>query len=344
MSADLDRAAEFRRLIRLDETEGSIDLSELQSYLLLPFPDGHPELRLYNWALSLRFLPPRRELWAPTLASRAAQYRRLVKQLFRGWPDFLDAPAPTPPPGRFLECPKLAEQIHKDVRRMPDFRGALLSLCDDAAAGRHLRRLERLLFVFAFVNTKCAYTQGFHELAAPLYYTALAAGAAVCQTDDATEAITFFMLFNLLIETGFYTLFQRLEAAQLQERLEIVAQAARLSDSKFADSFFGQALAPGLMAILGQWVSILFAQAFQDRFFDLLRLWDHLLVLHRGIADFAMMLSAGYVLLRKKAISKMNAEQAQIALQQSFDVDVATLLRIGHQLWDLWTSAHDRER
>jgi hypothetical protein len=346
MSADVDRVAEFRRLIRLDETEGFIDLSELQSYLLLPFPEGHPELRLYNWALSVRFLPPRRELWDSTLRSRTAQYRRLVKQIFRGWSDFLDFPAFENlhlQPGRFIECPKLVEQIHKDVPRLSRLtREAMESLCpsDIELLGRRLRRLERLLFVFSFVNTKCEYTQGVHELAMALYYTALAAGPVIGNSDDDTEAITFFMLFNLVIETGLYTLFQCIEPDKIQARLEMVVQVTRLSDSKFADSFFGPTPPLDLLTAFFPWVSFLFAQAFDLR--DLLRLWDHLLVLHTEITDFAMMLAAGYVLLRKKAISKMNMEEVQLELQmQPLEVDVATLLRIGHQLWDLWRTAHE---
>jgi hypothetical protein len=54
-----DRVAEFQKLIRLDDIEGPIDLSELRRYLLLPFPDDHPGLRFYNWQLSFCILPPR---------------------------------------------------------------------------------------------------------------------------------------------------------------------------------------------------------------------------------------------------------------------------------------------
>jgi hypothetical protein len=49
--------AEFRKLARLDEMEDPIDLPELHHYLLLPFSDGHPELRFSNWQLSLCVLP-----------------------------------------------------------------------------------------------------------------------------------------------------------------------------------------------------------------------------------------------------------------------------------------------
>jgi hypothetical protein len=76
---------------------------------------------------------------------------------------------------------------------------------DLAIRDRHLRPIEPLVFVLSFVNTKCNYTQGFHELAGPLYSMVLAGASAI--SDDETEAIAFFLLFNLLIGTNLSTVF-----------------------------------------------------------------------------------------------------------------------------------------
>jgi hypothetical protein len=48
------------------------------------------------------------------------------------------------------------------------------------------------------------------------------------------------------------------------------------------------------------WVSLLFAQSLELR--GLLHLWDHLLVFNGMMVDFVMVLSAAYLLFRKKTV------------------------------------------
>jgi hypothetical protein len=129
---ETDRAVAFRKLIRLDEAEGSISLADLQKYLLLPFPDDQPGLRFYNWQLSLRVLPPQRELWDTTWKTRTMQYGRLVKHIFRNVPDFLDSGLQ---PGRLIECPKMMQEIHRDVVRLPKISQELVALPGIAISG-----------------------------------------------------------------------------------------------------------------------------------------------------------------------------------------------------------------
>jgi hypothetical protein len=328
---DLDRVAQFRKLIRLDESEGTIDLNELHRFLLLPFPDGHPELRFYNWQLSLRVLPPQRELWDRTWKVRTEQYHGLVRKIFRNVPDFLDSGLQG---GRFIECAKMMQAIHKDVPRMPKISRELLTVCkgDSVKCDRHFRRIERLVFVFSFVNTKCTYTQGFHELSAPLYYMVLLAAQTLGLSDDDVEAISFFLLFNLVIGTNLYTVFTTLGAIEeIEGRFSKIITAVRLCDSHFADYLFTE-LAIQPLHFSFPWVSLLFAQSLEVQ--DLLHLWDHLLVFNEEIVDFLMLLSAAYLLFRKKALMRMDFDNVMSELHNTKEMNFMTLLRIAHQLKD----------
>jgi hypothetical protein len=326
-----DRVAEFRKLIRLDETEGPIDLSKLHRYLLLPFPDGHPELRFYNWQLSLRVLPPRRELWEQTWRTRNIQYHGLIKRIFRNVPDFLDSGLQS---GRVLECAKMMTLIHSDVGRMPPFFRELLHLCDGdfRLRDRHLRRIERVVFTFSLINTRCAYTQGFHELAAPIYYMVLAGTQSIGMTDDQAESISFFLLFNLIIGTNLYTVFTTLgKIEEVQGRFATIVDAVKVFDSNFADYLFNQ-LGIQPLHFCFPWVSLLFAQSLDLK--DLLHLWDHLLVFNDKIVDFVMMLSAAHLLFRKKALMRSDYDSVMSDLHSALDMNFMTMLRIARQLWD----------
>jgi hypothetical protein len=231
-----DRVAEFRKLIRLDEDSGSINLSDLHKYLLLPFPDGHPELRFYNWQLSLRVLPPQRELWDKTWEVRESQYHGLVERIFRNAPDFLDVGLQS---GHIIECKKMMQAIHKDVIRMPRIYRELERMCggDPKLRDRHLRRMERVIFTFSFINAQCTYTQGFHELAAPIYLMVLAGTQSIGKTDDQAESIAFFLLFNLIIGTNLYTVFVTLgKIEDIQGKFSIIVEAVKIFDAHLGES------------------------------------------------------------------------------------------------------------
>jgi hypothetical protein len=222
--------------------------------------------------------------------------------------------------------------IHKDVRRMPKIFRELLTVCngDIVRRDRHLRRLERVVFVFSFINTKCTYTQGFHELAAPLYYMVLLGAQILNKSDDEAEAISFFLLFNLIIGTNLYTVFSRLGAiSEVEGRFARIIAAVRVFDGHFADYLFTE-LGIQPLHFAFPWVSLLFAQSLELQ--DLLHLWDHLLVFNEEIVDFVMLLSAAYLLFRKKTLMRMDFDTVMGELHNASEMNFMTLLRIAHQL------------
>jgi hypothetical protein len=224
------------------------------------------------------------------------------------------------------------EAIHKDVPRMPKIYRELLALTkgDIVKRDRHVKRIERILFVFSFVNTKCGYTQGFHELSAPIYYMVLLGAEPLGMSDDDAEAIAFFLLFNLIIGTNLYTVFTTLgKIEEIEGRFARIVEAVRVFDGHFADYLFTE-LAIQPLHFSFPWVSLLFAQSLEIP--ELLHLWDHLLVFNEEIVDFVMLLSAAYLLFRKKTLMKMDYDNVMSELHGAPEMNFMTLLRIAHQL------------
>jgi hypothetical protein len=88
------------------------------------------------------------------------------------------------------------------------------------------------------------------------------------------------------------------------------------------------------------WVSLVFAQSVELK--ALLHLWDHLLIFNQDLVDFVTMLAAAYLLFRKKALMRMNHEEALEELQAPSEMNLMTLLLIAHQLSDQLKSPQSR--
>ena len=323
------RVQEFKDLIKLDDPEGTVDLSRLKEYLHLPFPDGHPELRFYNWQLSLGVLPLQRSLWEKSWERREAQYFRLVHKLFRNCPAFLESGKQG---GDEIECPDIMTGIHSDVKRMPRIIKELETLVGAENQLRHVRRLERMIYAFAIVNTRCPYTQGFHEVAAPFYCVAVDGARALGMSEDRAESIAFSLLFGLLVGAGQYRVFTCLDnRAEMQAMFSKIETAVSSRDSKFAEFLFKEKhIEPIHFGF--PWVSMLFAQSLNHD--ELLRLWDHLLIFREDIVDFTMLVCAAYLLSIKSVLTKLEFDGILTELHGAKGMNIMRMLRIAHQLWE----------
>jgi len=328
MSDDDSRVAEFRRIARVDDEDGTVDLQRLGLFMLRPLPEGRPELRFYLWQLSLGVLPTERAQWEPVWGAREAQYFGLVRKLFRRCSGFLDAGFVV---GSSLECPDVLAGIHSDVLRLPRFWREIKTIVGDEDGPRHSRRLERLIYAFSIVNARCPYTQGFHEVAAPLYCVAVTGARALGLSDDRAEAIAFCMLFGVMVKGQLARVFTAVGRLRKIERLFTrVAEAVALADSDFAEFLF-QTRRVLPVTFVFPWVSVLFAQSLGVA--DLLRLWDHLFVLGERTVDFAMFVAAARVINMREQLYALDFDGVMMELHAGGDMDVAAVLGIARELW-----------
>jgi hypothetical protein len=160
----------------------------------------------------------------------------------------------------------------------------------------------------------------------------LAGTQSIGMTNDQAESISFFLLFNLIVGTNLYTVFTTLgKIEEIQRRFEMIIDAVKVFDNNFANYLFNHLNIQPLHFCF-PWVSLLFAQSLGLE--DLLHLWDHLLVFNDKIVDFVMMLSAAYLLFRKKALMGKDFDSVLSDLHNAPEMNFMVMLRIAHELWD----------
>lgn len=333
-----EKAQEFRKLIHLDEESGDISLTEFKNFLLLPFPEGYDDLRFYNWQLSLKVLPLKRELWKKTWEKRESQYFGLIERMFRDCPDFLDYGLRG---GRVIESADVLSKIHGDVVRLQGTLPAIYKVINNPEENHiHRHRLERIIYAFSLVNSRCPYTQGLHELAGVLYYTALAGTRKLSMTDNQAEAIGFFLLFNLIVGAKLYEYYANVEdESKIKQKLNSIQEVIKANDPSFAKFFFDdQKILPYYFGV--NWVSLLFSQKLQ--FNNLLLLWDHILVFYDKIFEFVLMISAASILVKKREFMKLTYGDILNELQNNKDMNILSVLRVARTLWSDFNQSNDK--
>jgi hypothetical protein len=98
----------------------------------------------------------------------------------------------------------------------------------------------------------------------------LAGASEIGISADQSEAIAFFLFFNLLIGINLHTVFQQL--------VMMISYAVRLFDNHFPDHLFNE-LKIRPIDFCFSWVSLVFAQSLELK--ELLRLWDHVLIFNQ---------------------------------------------------------------
>lgn len=324
MMENEERAEEFSRIIHLNEEEGIVDMNAVRDFVMLPFPEDHPELRFYNWQLSLHALPVDRSQWESTWKSREQQYFKLVKKLFRNCPNYLD----TEIRGKdHIECYDVMKGIDSDVKRIPGMITEIAkTVTEEDHVKRSLRRMKRVIYVFSVANTRCPYTQGFHEVAAPLFIVALRGAQALGMSEDRAESISFTMLFNLIIRSKLDTIFGGIgNMSELDAKFSVITDTVTQSDSEFGEHMFQRLMLRPLMFAFS-WVSMLFAQKLDMT--RLLELWDHILIYDDRMVDLAMMISASCLLLKRSTLRQLSYEEVMTTLSEPFDIDIMAMLRM----------------
>lgn len=161
----------------------------------------------------------------------------------------------------------------------------------EAVMCRHMRRLERLLYVFATMNSTLGYLQGFNELASVLYHVNVHAMEYLGDMDT-VEAITFHCFQALIGKTRiheFYTVhdgpdivmfhMRRFSSLMLVHLPEVQGRIDQLGIEPLEYAF--------------RWFNVLFAHEHQLP--TLLIIWDSLLAHIDDLMDFVFCVAMAHV-------------------------------------------------
>jgi hypothetical protein len=159
--------------------------------------------------------------------------------------------------------------IHTDVARLSRYFQFFTD--DPSELTFHIRRLERLLYLFSTSSSAVGYVQGYHEILVPLYYVFVKGGREFGLGFDESAAIAYFMLHGFVNGTIVGEFFMG-EGGEVTRICENAAKTLKKWDGELMAKMDENGIP--LILVAFSWITVLFAQMY--RLPQLLRLWDFL--------------------------------------------------------------------
>lgn len=322
-------------VIGIGQTTGEVPIGLLTDLAKQGLASIDPVVRLHLWELFLHVLPLDRTKWQMSMEQRQSMYHVWVEKYFanaKNWLD-LDFPVAEVKIRDFgLEDDDVMAQIHGDLIRTPYSSFAEIGLGSTHEEVRpHMRRIERILYIFSCLNAAYNYTQGFNELAFPMYHVAILASKQMNLSDDFGEACAFFLLQNLITGTGLGDLFtMEHDFDSVASKFDLIKEMMKIVDIQLHNHMFIKLnLTPLQFAF--SWVSVLFYQLYSID--GLLTLWDRFLLKESNIVEFGMAIGAAHLVERREDLLKMSFSQIMDHLHNLKDFDPATIIARAEDIW-----------
>ena len=156
----------------------------------------------------------------------------------------------------------------------------------------HIRRIERILYIFSQTNPLFAYMQGFNELVIPLYYVLIQAKTMFGDDYLLIEALTYRMLQNLLTNTDIQEFYAtKDQSTTIMTKLSSFEKLLKLYLPDTYQLLEKLNVYPLLYAY--RWFNILFSQ--EHDLPVLLILWDSLFSKIDHLIEFSFYLGVAHV-------------------------------------------------
>lgn len=238
-----------------------------------------------------------------------------------------------------VNTPKLMSIIHNDIiRTNRQFKffppeepfPEATAKTPNSQHERLMRRLERLLYVFAKINISFSYIQGFNELIVPLYYVISSARACFDDNTDMIDAIAFFSLQNLFANTDVKDFFSlQDQGTWMMKKLQYFSSLMERLIPETSSLLQKKELEPIQYAF--RWFTVMFTQEY--KLDELLLIWDALLAHQPNFVDFAYYIGVAQVKSLKPKIMNLSSASALNVIQQSYKFDVNDILQKANTFW-----------
>jgi hypothetical protein len=204
----------------------------------------------------------------------------------------------------------------------------------------HLRRLERILYIFATLNVGLGYMQGFNELVTPFYYVMLKSLESLFDGDiDVVESLTFHLFQELMTKT------QIAEFYTTQDKSSIILHRVKEFEGVLArhapiawDVIRSLKIHPLFYSL--RWFTLLFAQ--EHDLPTLLMIWDSLWAHFSELIAYVFCMAAGHIHAVEGKLTKQNYAVTISALQNlEITSDIKEVLMYANRCWD---SDHEPEK
>lgn len=322
-------------VIDIDGKSGEVNLDLLIDLAKQGLPKDDMVLRLYAWQIFLHVQPLDRSKWESTSDSQYKMYWSWVSKYFENASDWLDrdySDSDVKLKDFGLENDDVMTQIHGDLDRTPINQFSEIKLGSDKDSIRpHMRRIERILYIFSCLNAAYSYTQGFNELVFPIYYVAINAYKKMGKNDEFGEAAAFFLLQNLITGTGLgdlFTMDQDFDA--VSSKFDLIKTMLNIVDNELYNYLFTKINVSPLQFAFS-WVSVLFYQLYSVD--SLLILWDRFLLKESHIVEFAMSIAAAQLIEKREMILNSNFTNLMEKFHKLEELDPATIVARAEDIW-----------
>jgi hypothetical protein len=327
-------------LVQPNPDGAEVDVAKIKSFLNVGLSEAPYEDRCLAWLVVLGVFPKNPNDWQKTRWQIMTLYDIYIKEYHvQDWTDKVIEKF-TKMDKFELEEKALISLIHKDIVRtgrhicfMPPDENPLEPNEDDKLLpfNKTLRRLERILYVFACSNPNYGYMQGFNELVAPLYYVCKMAKNVFGDDEMEIEAMTFMLLTNLITTTSVQDFYDTKDkSSQLQSLLASYNVIFHRHDEKTAKLFDSIEIDPFLYAY--RWFNLLFAQ--EHDLPNLLIIWDALFAHIDDFSQYILYVGVAHIKTMNHVLSKIEFFEMLETIQKMKQSNALQILKEANKMWN----------
>jgi TBC1 domain family member 13 len=192
----------------------------------------------------------------------------------------------------------------------------------------HWEIVERILYIFAKLNTGNSYVQGMNEIVGPIYY--IFANDPDLEWRRNAEADCFFCFTNLMGLEGVRENFvKELDNSEwgISSNMKRLYDLVKLKDPPVYSVLESQNLKPEFFAF--RWISLILSQEFQLP--DVISIWDCLFA-EKKLLDLLMHVCCSMILMQREFLLKSDFSNNIKILQSYPPVDVQLILTYAKKL------------
>ena len=349
MSAQTPRSL-FRQMVEESTPDHPIDVNRIRSVCLkgLGSLDPSPFDRYYAWLILTRVYPPSHTEWPEVLAQLMEQYQSYVK--YFGKEDWHKKQVPVRSTiDDFVGDDQDMGWIHGDIIRSGRqcyFLGPRPILSPQSEPEpddflfefqEHLRRLERILFVYAKLNPGLGYMQGFNELTIPFYYVMMQPfynkynPSDMSEEDlDRVECLTFHCFQHLMTRTELRDLYTTQDSSSIiVNRLNAFENLISKKLPKVGALMKEQDIHPIFYAL--RWFTVVFSQ--EHDFPALLDIWDSSLSHFDKFLDYLFYLGLAHIKVSENAFGCIHDQTIATLQDMKVSGKIKEILEMANKYW-----------
>ena len=295
--------------------------------------------RAVIWLHFLRVVPDDHTKFDKAIADLTEDYRALVNDHgLANWHLIYCSRSSRMDPKEMPEDADLMRAIHEDVIRT--VRPIVFLRCDETDTSHpedvfgpfngHMRRLERILYIFAKCNLSIKYMQGFNELVVPIYYVLTQGMNAGI---DSEEAVAFFTLQRLITATSLGEMYNVREDGKVAfQKMDEFEELLTKHLPELAEDLRRFEIPP--MQYAYRWLTLLFGQEYDLP--NLILVWDEMIDHGSELMDFAYYVGIAQLMELQEDVLLAEDQSSKLQRLQGCRLDVVPrILNNARRMWDM---------